>query len=215
MQLNYFTVSHDIIFLFGSSGDVKLFSCGAKVDFSGWVGFFFFCFLFSLLYSTVWIFPVIRKLGYLMRGVLWKLWEDKPSLDLFTKTVKAVSSWSLSYLRIENTRLFFNRYPVLLRVASLFDEKHIPCGWTRGIWTTCFHGTLVPVKILSLLTVGRFRAAPQPRPGLLSAGYLSTLASPQPASPRGGGVGAVGWGWRHQLSGAFGYPVPQCPTYVS
>ena len=45
----------------------------------------------------------------------------------------------------------------------------------------------MPVKILSLLTVGRFSAAPQPRPGLLSAGCLSTLASPQPASPRGGG----------------------------
>ena len=141
MQLNYFTVSHDIIFLFGSSGDVKLSSSGAKVDFSGWVLFFFF---FPLLYSTVWIFLVIRKLVYLMRGVPWKLRADKPSLDLFTKKVKAVSGWSLSYLQIENTRLFFNRYPVLLRVASLFDENHIPCGWTGSIWTTCFHGTLVP-----------------------------------------------------------------------
>lgn len=35
MQLNYFTVSHDIIFLFGSSGDIKL-SFGAKVDLTGW-----------------------------------------------------------------------------------------------------------------------------------------------------------------------------------
>lgn len=39
MQLNYFTVSHDIIFLFGSSGDIKL-SFGAKVDFTGWVVLF-------------------------------------------------------------------------------------------------------------------------------------------------------------------------------
>lgn len=52
MQLNYFTVSHDTIFLFGSSGDIKL-SFGAKVDFSGWV-----------LYSTMWIFLVIGKFAF-------------------------------------------------------------------------------------------------------------------------------------------------------
>lgn len=39
MQLNYFTVSHDIIFLFGSSGDIKL-SFGTKVDFTAWVVLF-------------------------------------------------------------------------------------------------------------------------------------------------------------------------------
>ena len=64
------------------------------------------------------------------------------------------------------------------------------------------------LKIFSLLTVGHFRAAPEsttpPPQGLLSAGCLSTFASPYLASPRGGRCG----GWYYQFSGAFGYSVP-------
>lgn len=68
MQLNYFTVSHDIIFLFGSSGDVKLFSCGAKVDFSGWVGFFFcLFFVFAFVLDCVDI-PCYQKIRLFDEG---------------------------------------------------------------------------------------------------------------------------------------------------
>lgn len=77
MQLNYFTVSHDIIFLFGSSGDIKL-SFGAKVDFTGWVVLF------------VWL---RWQLDPFLGDSEEALRQAGPDFFFFMRKLKAVSGW--------------------------------------------------------------------------------------------------------------------------
>lgn len=83
MQLNYFTVSHDIISLFGSSGDVKL-SCRAEVAFSGWV-VVLFC---TVLCEYSWLSENLLVFFFLSGSEETE--RDKPSFDLFIKKVESL-----------------------------------------------------------------------------------------------------------------------------
>lgn len=113
MQLNYFTVSHDIIFLFGSSGDIKL-SFGAKVDFSGWVVLFHTPLCWSMGKSEMFLIGPKDTL------------KDKPSFDLFLKKLKGHQAILCYIPKTGDTSLIFFFFKLCCGPASL-TERNIPC----------------------------------------------------------------------------------------